>query len=86
MSTVLQCKNLFAVEGLIAVITGGGTGIGLMMARALSVNGATAIYLLGNNPGPIEAAAKEAVRIHSSLAYINHTETTRKTCILSPAT
>jgi hypothetical protein len=35
-----------SIAGLVAVITGGGTGIGLMMATALENNGAT-VYIIG---------------------------------------
>ncbi|KAK0736722.1 hypothetical protein B0T21DRAFT_411867 [Apiosordaria backusii] len=48
---------LFSVEGMVAVITGGGTGIGLTMAQALAANGASKIYLLGRRKEVLEAAA-----------------------------
>ena len=51
--------NLFRVNGLVAVITGGGSGIGLMMTKALSVNGAHKIYIIGRRKEVLEAAAKE---------------------------
>ncbi|KAL9100551.1 MAG: hypothetical protein Q9163_004089 [Psora crenata] len=56
----LDAANLFAVKGLIAVITGGGTGIGLMMAKALALNGAHKVYIVGRRKEPLEAAAKES--------------------------
>ncbi|OTA92180.1 hypothetical protein M434DRAFT_22025 [Hypoxylon sp. CO27-5] len=37
---------LFRVDGMIAVITGGGSGIGLMIAKALAGAGASKVYLL----------------------------------------
>eukprot|EP01059_Diplonema_ambulator_P022999 TRINITY_DN38380_c0_g1_i1.p1 TRINITY_DN38380_c0_g1~~TRINITY_DN38380_c0_g1_i1.p1 ORF type:complete len:293 (+),score=88.28 TRINITY_DN38380_c0_g1_i1:66-881(+) len=36
----MSLKNLFGVEGKVAVVTGGGSGIGAMIAAALSRNGA----------------------------------------------
>ncbi|RFU24709.1 hypothetical protein B7463_g11625, partial [Scytalidium lignicola] len=53
----IKAANLFNVEGLVAVITGGGTGIGLMMARALAVNGAHKVYIIGRRKHVLEAAA-----------------------------
>jgi NAD(P)-dependent dehydrogenase (short-subunit alcohol dehydrogenase family) len=32
--------NLFSVKGKVALVTGGGTGLGKMIAASLSVNGA----------------------------------------------
>ncbi|TCD65820.1 hypothetical protein EIP91_002170 [Steccherinum ochraceum] len=49
---------LFNVDGLVAVITGGGTGIGLMMATALENNGAT-VYIVSNRLDVLEEAAKK---------------------------
>ncbi|KAK3401416.1 hypothetical protein B0T20DRAFT_346783 [Sordaria brevicollis] len=54
----LSANNLFNVNGMVAVITGGGTGIGLMMARALAANGAKRVYLLGRRPDVLLEAAK----------------------------
>lgn len=41
MSDSLKIERLFGVEGKVAVITGGASGIGLTIAQALIVNGAT---------------------------------------------
>lgn len=54
----IQAANLFSVNGLVAVITGGGSGIGLMMARALALNGAHKIYIVGRRKEVLEEAAK----------------------------
>ena len=57
----IQTNSLFNVKGLVAVITGGGSGIGLMAAKALDINGAKAVYIIGRRREKLEAAAKEAV-------------------------
>ncbi|KDR82438.1 hypothetical protein GALMADRAFT_57695 [Galerina marginata CBS 339.88] len=54
----LHPSNLFDVEGLVVVITGGGTGIGLMMAKALENNGAT-VYIVGRRMDVLQVAARE---------------------------
>src|SRR5260221_9567372 len=66
-------SNIFDVEGLVVVVTGGGTGrsfvfskatlayfsgIGLMMAKALENNGAT-VYIIGRRMGVLEKAARD---------------------------
>ncbi|APA08613.1 hypothetical protein sscle_04g033830 [Sclerotinia sclerotiorum 1980 UF-70] len=56
-TSTLHAANLFNVNGLVAVITGGGTGIGLMMTRALALNGAAKVYIIGRRKEPLEAAA-----------------------------
>ena len=56
----LEVANLFNVKDLVAVITGGGTGIGLMMAKALALNGARKVYIIGRRKEVLEAAAKES--------------------------
>ncbi|KAL8685396.1 MAG: hypothetical protein Q9218_007786 [Villophora microphyllina] len=57
MSSPLQASNLFSVEGVVAVITGGGTGIGWMMAKALAENGAEKVYIVGRRKEVLEEAA-----------------------------
>ena len=59
MSSV-EAANLFNVKGLVAVITGGGSGIGLMMTKALALNGAHKVYIIGRRKEVLEAAAKES--------------------------
>jgi NAD(P)-dependent dehydrogenase (short-subunit alcohol dehydrogenase family) len=74
----LDSASLFNVKGLVAVITGGGTGteayivtaypangytgIGLMMAQALEANGAI-VYILGRRQDVLKKAASTAVRL-----------------------
>ena len=60
MSSSLEASNLFNVKDLVAVITGGGSGIGLMMAKALALNGAHKVYIVGRRENTLKEAAKES--------------------------
>ncbi|KIW11970.1 hypothetical protein PV08_09244 [Exophiala spinifera] len=51
----IEAGKLFNVNGLVAVITGGGSGLGRMMARALAANGAAKVFIIGRR----EASLKE---------------------------
>jgi NAD(P)-dependent dehydrogenase (short-subunit alcohol dehydrogenase family) len=42
----LQASSLFSVKDYVCLVTGGGTGIGLMAAQALAANGAK-VYITG---------------------------------------
>ncbi|KAI9717478.1 MAG: hypothetical protein M1828_007178 [Chrysothrix sp. TS-e1954] len=53
----LRSSALFHVRDHVAVVTGGGTGIGLMAAQALAANGAK-VYILGRRQEALEAAAE----------------------------
>ncbi|KAK6075606.1 short chain dehydrogenase [Seiridium cupressi] len=64
MST-LDASKLFSVDGIVAVVTGGGTGIGLMIARALEHNGAK-VYILGRREEVLKTAAKQNA-IHGNI-------------------
>ncbi|KAK4621213.1 Short-chain dehydrogenase/reductase SAT3 [Fulvia fulva] len=52
--------KLFGVKGMVVVITGGGTGIGLMMTKAFANNGAAKAYIVGRRKEKLEEAAREA--------------------------
>ncbi|KAI0396631.1 short chain dehydrogenase [Xylariaceae sp. FL0594] len=56
-TAALSAANLFSVNGLVAVVTGGGTGIGLMITKALAANGAAKVYILGRRLDKLQEAA-----------------------------
>lgn len=58
---VIEMEKLFSVAGLVAVVTGGGTGLGLYTAQALDANGAKAVYVVGRRADPLQKAAESAV-------------------------
>jgi len=59
MASKYSAQNLNNVSGLVAVVTGGGTGIGLMLARTLEANGAK-VYITGRRMEKLQEAAKLA--------------------------
>ncbi|KAI1124577.1 short chain dehydrogenase [Nemania abortiva] len=56
-AAALSAANLFNVKDLVAVVTGGGTGIGLMITKALVTNGAAKVYILGRRLSTLQEAA-----------------------------
>lgn len=50
-------KNLYNVEGWVCVVSGGGTGIGLMIAQAFANNGAR-VYITGRRADALENTVK----------------------------
>ena len=56
----LEAGNLFNAKGLVAVITGGGSGIGLMMTEALALNGAHKVYIIGRRKEVLDEATKKS--------------------------
>jgi NAD(P)-dependent dehydrogenase (short-subunit alcohol dehydrogenase family) len=52
-----QLAKLFDVKGKVALVTGGGSGIGLMATQALAVNGAK-VYIVGRTEEKLEAVAQ----------------------------
>ena len=49
----LDAKNIFDLRGVVAVVTGGGTGIGLMISTTLMSNGAT-VYIIGPDQSQLD--------------------------------
>lgn len=54
---MLDAQSVFRVDGMVAVVTGGATGIGWMMAEALAVNGAAKVFLLGRREDVLTKSA-----------------------------
>jgi len=61
----LRVEHLFSVKDYVCLITGGGTGIGLMCTQALAANGAK-VYITGRRKEVLEKAAAEHSPPHSS--------------------
>ncbi|GAA5820465.1 hypothetical protein JCM11251_005636 [Rhodosporidiobolus azoricus] len=59
MSHALSASNLFNLRGQVAVVTGGGTGLGLMQARALAANGAK-VFITGRRKEVLDKAVEES--------------------------
>ncbi|KAH8114657.1 NAD-binding protein [Phellopilus nigrolimitatus] len=53
----LTAGNIFDLRGVVAVVTGGGTGIGLMISTSLMANGAT-VYIIGPEQEKLNTIAK----------------------------
>ncbi|KAM3072246.1 hypothetical protein ACMFMG_009062 [Clarireedia jacksonii] len=74
----LRAEKLFSMKGHVALITGGGTGIGLMAAQALAANGAK-VYITGRRMEALESAAKQhAPEGEGSIIPIGPCDVTRK--------
>ncbi|KXL44792.1 hypothetical protein M433DRAFT_149600 [Acidomyces richmondensis BFW] len=59
MTATYEGAKLNDVSGLVAVVTGGGTGLGLICAKALESNGAK-VYITGRRLEKLEEATKQA--------------------------
>lgn len=57
-TTNFDVQHLFSLQNYVCLVTGGGTGIGLMATQALSANGAK-VYITGRRTEALERAAQE---------------------------
>lgn len=65
-------QDLYDVSGLVAVVTGGGSGLGLIIAQTLESNGAK-VYITGRNEERLQEAVKTAQ--HNNLTAIQGSTT-----------
>ncbi|KAF7195148.1 Short-chain dehydrogenase/reductase VdtF, partial [Pseudocercospora fuligena] len=63
-------STLFSVKGMVVVITGGATGIGLMMTKAFANNGAAKVYIVGRRKEKLEEAARTASQVGNVVPII----------------
>lgn len=59
MASKYNAADLTSVSGLVAIVTGGGTGLGLTIARTLEENGAR-VFITGRRRDKLDDAAKLA--------------------------
>ncbi|KAF2662183.1 NAD(P)-binding protein [Lophiostoma macrostomum CBS 122681] len=77
-TTDLRVEKLFSVKDYVCVITGGGSGIGLMAAQALAANGAK-VYITGRRAEALEKAAKfHDPGHHGSIIPLSTCDVTKK--------
>ncbi|KAG9806344.1 NAD(P)-binding protein, partial [Aureobasidium melanogenum] len=72
-----HAHKLFSMKGQVAVVTGGGSGIGLMITQALSANGAK-VYVVGRNVEKLETASKEHEPDQGEIVPIGNIDVTKK--------
>ncbi|KAF5014308.1 hypothetical protein F66182_14754 [Fusarium sp. NRRL 66182] len=58
----LDASKLFALNGLVAVVTGGGSGLGRTMALTLAQNGASKVFVLGRRAEALNETASLSPR------------------------
>ncbi|KAG6165044.1 hypothetical protein E4U51_004677 [Claviceps purpurea] len=59
-----SATSLFSVKDLVAVITGGGSGLGAITAHALVANGAKAVYILGRRKEALLSTQEKSTNPH----------------------
>lgn len=64
-SSSLRFEQMYNLQNRVALVTGGGTGIGWMIAQGLAANGAK-VYIGGRRKEVLEKAAQSFVKQHES--------------------
>ncbi|KAI1742246.1 hypothetical protein F4680DRAFT_44752 [Xylaria scruposa] len=70
----MDTSGIFRVDGMVAVVTGGGTGIGFHMAKALANSGAKKVYILARRKELLEEAAKAHGSLHPLVCDVGSKE------------
>ncbi|KAI0455419.1 short chain dehydrogenase [Xylaria acuta] len=70
----MDTPSIFRVDGMVAVVTGGGTGIGLHMAKALATSGAKRVYILARRKELLDEAAKAHESLHPLVCDVGSKE------------
>jgi len=74
-------SKIYDLSGLIALVTGGGTGIGLMIAQGLAVNGAK-VYIAGRRKEVLEKLVKDTPGLENGSLTAVTMDVTQKDSIL----
>ena len=67
--TALTVEKLFNIKGWVCIVTGGGTGLGLMTANTLAANGAK-VYITGRRKEKLQSAQIEKTDSGGSITAI----------------
>ncbi|KAI1282394.1 short chain dehydrogenase [Xylaria sp. FL0933] len=70
----MDTSSLFRVDGMVAVVTGGGSGLGFQMAKALANAGAKKVYILARRKQQLEEAAKAHKSLHPLVCDVGSKE------------
>ncbi|KAF9693499.1 hypothetical protein EKO04_008435 [Ascochyta lentis] len=74
----LEASKLFSVKDYVCVVTGGGSGIGLMSAQALAANGAK-VYITGRRQEVLDRAVKSHdLQGHGQIIALSPCDVTKK--------
>lgn len=73
----LRTESLFNIKGWVAIVTGGGSGLGLITANALAANGAK-VYITGRRVEKIKSAELEDSTSGGSITAISMDVVDRK--------
>ncbi|KAI1171053.1 short chain dehydrogenase [Nemania sp. FL0916] len=70
----MDVSTFFRVDGMVAVVTGGGTGIGFNMAEALARSGAKKVYILARRKDRLDDAAVAHESLHPIVCDVGSKE------------